>query len=63
MAARDASNREIAEGLFVSLRTVEAHLTRAYQKLGIASRAELPAALNPSPAPSRPSPAAAGLGP
>jgi len=62
MAARDASNREIAEGLFVSLRTVEAHLTRAYQKLGIASRTELPAALSPPPASSRPSPAAAGLG-
>jgi DNA-binding NarL/FixJ family response regulator len=41
LAAKGASNRDIAQSLFVSLRTVEAHLTRAYQKLGIASRSEL----------------------
>jgi DNA-binding CsgD family transcriptional regulator len=45
MAARGQANREIAEALFVSLRTVETHLTHAYQKLEIGSRAGLSAAL------------------
>jgi DNA-binding CsgD family transcriptional regulator len=42
MAASGLANREIAQALFVSTRTVEAHLTQAYQKLGISSRDELP---------------------
>jgi DNA-binding CsgD family transcriptional regulator len=41
MAARGLSNREIAQALFVTTRTVEGHLTHAYQKLGITSRVEL----------------------
>jgi DNA-binding CsgD family transcriptional regulator len=45
MAARGLANREIAQALFVSLRTVETHLTHTYQKLEIGSRAGLPAAL------------------
>jgi DNA-binding CsgD family transcriptional regulator len=45
MAARGLANREIAQALFVSLRTVETHLTHAYQKLEIGSRAELSSAL------------------
>jgi DNA-binding CsgD family transcriptional regulator len=40
-AAGGATNREIAQTLFVSLRTVEMHLTSAYQKLDIATRTEL----------------------
>jgi DNA-binding CsgD family transcriptional regulator len=35
------SNIETAAALFVSRKTVEAHLTRVYRKLGIRSRTEL----------------------
>jgi DNA-binding CsgD family transcriptional regulator len=45
MAADGYGNREIAQALFLTVRTVETHLTHAYRKLEIASRAELPAAL------------------
>jgi len=45
MAAEGMSNREIAEALFVTRRTVETHLTQAYGKLEIGSREELPGAL------------------
>lgn len=34
------SNKEIAAEMFVSLRTVESHLTRIYRKVGVRSRAE-----------------------
>jgi len=39
------TNREIAATLFVTLKTVELHLSNAYRKLGIAGRHELAAAL------------------
>ncbi|MFD1861105.1 LuxR C-terminal-related transcriptional regulator [Aeromicrobium camelliae] len=39
-------NREIAERLYLSLRTVELRLTQIYRRLGIASRAELIALLS-----------------
>ena len=45
LAAAGESNRAIAARLFVSVRTVEAHLSRAYSKLGIANRAQLGLAL------------------
>jgi len=45
MATTGLTNRDIAQALFVTTRTVEGHLTHAYQKLGITSRAELGAAL------------------
>jgi DNA-binding CsgD family transcriptional regulator len=45
LAAEGQTNREIAQGLFVTPKTVEVHLTNAYRKLGIRSRRELPAAL------------------
>lgn len=45
LAAEGATNREIAQTLFVSRRTVEIHLTNTYRKLEIDSRAELNALL------------------
>ena len=48
MAAAGSSNPQIAQALFVSLKTVETHLGHAYGKLGIHSRTELPAVLQPS---------------
>jgi DNA-binding NarL/FixJ family response regulator len=45
LAATGLRNREIADRLFLSPRTVEANLARAYRKLGIRSRAELGAAI------------------
>jgi DNA-binding CsgD family transcriptional regulator len=41
MASDGLPNRAIAQALFVTVRTVELHLTHAYQKLGIRSREEL----------------------
>jgi DNA-binding NarL/FixJ family response regulator len=45
LAADGLSNKEIAERLYVSTRTVGTHLYRLFPKLGIASRAELRDAL------------------
>ncbi len=45
-AARGLTNREIAETLFVTRKTVELHLGHAYGKLGIRSRAQLAGALD-----------------
>jgi DNA-binding CsgD family transcriptional regulator len=36
-----ASNRDVAAQLFISPRTVEYHLYKAYPKLGISSRTQL----------------------
>jgi DNA-binding CsgD family transcriptional regulator len=47
LAADGMSNREIAQNLFITTRTVEGHLTHAYEKLAITSREQLPAALAP----------------
>ena len=46
LAAEGRSNREIAQALYVSRKTVEKHLTAAYKKLGASAREELPAALD-----------------
>jgi DNA-binding CsgD family transcriptional regulator len=47
LAADGRSNKEIAAELFVSVHTVGAHLSRAYRKLGIHSRAQLAGRLEP----------------
>jgi DNA-binding CsgD family transcriptional regulator len=44
-ASQGLSNREIAQTLFVTARTVEGHLTSVFRKLQVDSRDELPAAL------------------
>ena len=48
MATEGLSNREIAESLFLTRRTVEMHLTGAYRKLDVSGRGDLPAALEAS---------------
>jgi DNA-binding CsgD family transcriptional regulator len=48
LAADGLSNRQIAQTLFVTAKTVEAHLSHAYAKLGIRSRAQLGPALTRS---------------
>jgi DNA-binding CsgD family transcriptional regulator len=45
MAASGHTNRQVAQAMFLSPRTVEANLARIYRKLGISSRAELGAAM------------------
>jgi DNA-binding NarL/FixJ family response regulator len=45
LAAVGRSNKEIAAELFMGVSTVEAHLSHVYRKLGIRSRAGLPARL------------------
>jgi ATP/maltotriose-dependent transcriptional regulator MalT len=44
LAATGMTNKEIAQSLFVTLRTVEMHLSNVYGKLGISSRQNLRAA-------------------
>ena len=43
------TNRQIAQSLFVTVKTVEAHLSAAYDKLDIGSRGQLPGALGRRP--------------
>jgi DNA-binding CsgD family transcriptional regulator len=46
LAASGMTNRQIAQTLFVTLKTVEAHLSASYDKLGIRSRRQLAGALD-----------------
>jgi DNA-binding CsgD family transcriptional regulator len=50
-AATGRSNKQIAGHLHLSVRTVESHLQRAYEKLGISGRHELADALHHQPDP------------
>ena len=45
MAAEGMTNREIAQALFLTEKTIEVHLTSTYRKLDIGSRSQLPRAL------------------
>jgi DNA-binding CsgD family transcriptional regulator len=45
MASGGQSNKDIAQALYVTPKTVEVHLGNVYRKLGIKSRRELPGAL------------------
>jgi DNA-binding NarL/FixJ family response regulator len=51
LAAAGHSNKEIASALFVTVHTVEVHLSRTYSKLGVRSRTQLAANLNGSQSP------------
>jgi DNA-binding CsgD family transcriptional regulator len=48
-AAAGRSNKQIAADSHISVRTVESHLQRAYEKLGISNRRELADALSDEP--------------
>ncbi len=48
LAANGQTNRQIAQTLFVTPKTVEVHLSNCYRKLGVTSRAQLPEALGES---------------
>ena len=41
LAASGCSNKEISQTLYVTVHTVEAHLSHVYAKLGVSSRAQL----------------------
>ena len=48
-AAAGRTNKQIAGDLHLSVRTIESHLQRAYEKLGVAGRRELAEALRDQP--------------
>jgi DNA-binding CsgD family transcriptional regulator len=48
MGAAGQTNREIAQALFVTPKTVETHLSHVYRKLGIQARSQLPTAMSAS---------------
>ena len=56
LAMEGRTNRQVADELFVSVKTVEANLSRVYQKLGIASRRDLARMLRPGEENRGPSP-------
>jgi DNA-binding CsgD family transcriptional regulator len=55
-AAAGRSSKQIATDLHLSVRTIESHLQRAYEKLGISGRHELADALRSQPTADRRNP-------
>jgi DNA-binding NarL/FixJ family response regulator len=49
LAAQGRTNRAIAQELFVTVKTVETHMSRCLDKLQVASRHDLASALGSSP--------------
>jgi DNA-binding NarL/FixJ family response regulator len=41
LASQGLSNKAIAQTLFVTVHTIEVHLSHAYRKLGVSSRTQL----------------------
>jgi DNA-binding CsgD family transcriptional regulator len=60
LVASGCTNREVAEHLFVSIKTVETHLAAVYRKLGISRRDELAPALQEGADDASPTPALTG---
>ncbi|SEP53564.1 AAA ATPase domain-containing protein [Amycolatopsis saalfeldensis] len=54
LASKGLTNQQIANRLHVTISTVEQHLTKAYRKLNVAGRAELPLELRLEPSGPRP---------
>lgn len=48
LVAEGKSNQQIAEQLFLSVRTVETHLSRVFAKIGVSSRVGVATAMNRS---------------
>jgi DNA-binding NarL/FixJ family response regulator len=48
LATEGHTNKDIAQLLFVTPKTIEVHLSSVYRKLGIRSRRELAGALQPA---------------
>jgi DNA-binding NarL/FixJ family response regulator len=46
MGVSGMSNKQIAQALFVTVKTVESHLAQSYRKLGVSSRTELGSVLS-----------------
>ncbi|WP_433479685.1 response regulator transcription factor [Spirillospora sp. CA-142024] len=48
LVAEGKSNQQIAEQLYLSVRTVETHLSRVFAKIGVSSRVGVATAMNRS---------------
>ena len=49
LVASGVTNKEVASELFLSVRTIDAHLRSVFRKLGISSRRQLRELLRPGP--------------